>query len=131
MKKIKGKAKLSLASASLRKASLITKIIFILFTTANDSPNLVHRHLMTSSDLEERNRIENNTWLLVDMEFLFYRVKHSKRNSISTSSYLLYCLSDINTIALYWEEKPTSLMNENKRIDNSRITIVKCVGADS
>ena len=37
----------------------------------------------------------------------------------------------INTIALYWEEKPTSLMNENKWIDNPRITIVKCVGADS
>ena len=37
----------------------------------------------------------------------------------------------INTIALYWEEKPTSLMNENKWIDNPQITIVKCVGADS
>ena len=49
---------------------------------------------------------QNNTWLLVDMEFLFscstrhltsllplivsYRVKHSKRNSISTCAHLLF-----------------------------------------
>ena len=49
---------------------------------------------------------QNNTWLLVDMEFLFscstrhptrslrslesYRVKHSKRNSISTRAYVLF-----------------------------------------
>ena len=62
-------------------------------TTANDSPNLAHRHLMMSSDLEKRNHIENNAWLPVDMEFLFYRVKDSKRNSISTSHHVLYCLS--------------------------------------
>ena len=37
----------------------------------------------------------------------------------------------INTIALYWQEKPASLMNENKLIDNPQITIVKCVGANS
>ena len=35
------------------------------------------------------------------------RVKHS--NTI---------VEHLNTIALYWQEKPTSLMNENKRIDN-------------
>ena len=49
---------------------------------------------------------QNNTWLLVDMEFLFscstrhltrslrslvsYRVKHSKRNSISTRAHVLF-----------------------------------------
>ena len=38
-------------------------------------------------------------------------------------SYFVYY---INTISLYWEEKPTSLMNENKWIDNPRITIVEC-----
>ena len=52
--------------------------------------------------------IENNTWLLVDMEFLFssstrhltrslrslvsYRVKHSKRNSISTRARVLFSM---------------------------------------
>ena len=35
----------------------------------------------------------------------------------------------VNTIAFYWQEKSTLLMNENKRIDNPRIQIVKCVGA--
>ena len=35
----------------------------------------------------------------------------------------------VNTIAFYWQEKSTLLMNENKRIDNSRIQIVKSVGA--
>ena len=44
---------------------------------------------------------------------------------------IYYFVYHINTIALYWEEKPTSLMNENKWIDNPRITIVECVGADS
>ena len=44
---------------------------------------------------------------------------------------LYYFVYHINTIALYWKEKPTSLMNENKWIDNPKITIVECVGADS
>ena len=47
---------------------------------------------------------QHNTWLLVDMEFLFScstrhltrelsnRVKHSKRNSISTSAHVLYSI---------------------------------------
>ena len=51
---------------------------------------------------------QNNTWLLVDMEFLFscstrhltrslrslvsYRVKHSKRNSLSTRAHLLFSI---------------------------------------
>ena len=39
-------------------------------------------------------------------------IKHEKRNSISTSNHVLFCYH-INTIALYWEEKPTSLINEN------------------
>ena len=59
------------------------------------------------------------------------RVEHEKRNSIlylqETMYYFVY---HINTIALFWEEKPTSLMNENKCIDNPRITIVERVGAD-
>ena len=30
----------------------------------------------------------------------------------------------INTTALYWEEKLTSLVNENKRVDNPQVTRV-------
>ena len=40
-----------------------------------------------------------------------------------------YFVYHVNTIAFYWQEKSTLLMNENKRIDNPRIQIVKCVGA--
>ena len=42
---------------------------------------------------------------------------------------MYYIVYYINTIALYRQEKPTSLMNENKRISHPRIQIVKCVGA--
>ena len=44
---------------------------------------------------------------------------------------MYYFVYHINTIALSWEEKPTSLLNENKWIDNPRITVVECVGANS
>ena len=44
---------------------------------------------------------------------------------------MYYFVCHINTIALYWQEKPTSPMNENKWIDNPQIIIVKCVGANS
>ena len=40
-----------------------------------------------------------------------------------------YFVYHVNTIAFYWQEKSTLLMNENKRIDNPRIQIVKSVGA--
>ena len=54
LKKIKGKAKLSLASASLLGAlALMTKIILLIFTTANDSPHLSYQLLMTFSGLEK------------------------------------------------------------------------------
>ena len=33
-------------------------------------------------------------------------------------------------MALYSQEAPTSLMYENKWIDNSQITIMECVGAN-
>ena len=69
---------------------------------------------------------------------LFNSIAHSwavKLNMSRKIPYLqatmYYFVYHINTIALYWEEKPNSLMNENKRIDNPRITIVECVGADS
>ena len=55
---------------------------------------------------------QNNTWLLVGMKFLFscstrhltrslrslvsYRVKHSKRNSISTRAHVLFSLYHVN-----------------------------------
>ena len=54
---------------------------------------------------------QNNTWLLVDMEFLFscsthhltrslrsivsYRVKRSKRNSISTRAHVLFSINEV------------------------------------
>ena len=44
---------------------------------------------------------------------------------------MCYFVYHRNTIALYWEEKPISFLNEYKRIDNPRITIVECVGANS
>ena len=42
---------------------------------------------------------------------------------------LYYFVYHTNTVALYWQEKSTLLMIENKRIDNPRIKIVKCVSA--
>ena len=54
-------------------------------------------------------------------------------NSIRVIPYLqattYYFVYHINAIALYWEEKPTSFMHENKWPDNPRITIIECVGA--
>ena len=44
---------------------------------------------------------------------------------------IYYFVYRINTIAYYWEGKPTSLMNENKWIDNPGIAIVECVGGNS
>ena len=44
---------------------------------------------------------------------------------------MYYFVYQISTIALYWEEKPTSFMNENKWVDNPWITIVECVSANS
>ena len=41
---------------------------------------------------------------------------------------MYYFVYHVNTIVLYWQEKSTLLVNENKRIDNPRIKIVKCVG---
>ena len=56
------------------------------------------------------------------------RVEHSKRNFISTSNHVFF-VCDINTKDLYWQENSTLLMNENKRIDNPWIRVVKCVDA--
>ena len=59
-------------------------------------------------------------------------VELNTRREISCLQATMYYFVDhINTIALYWQEKPTSSMNENKWIDNPKITIVECVGADS
>ena len=41
---------------------------------------------------------------------------------------MYYFVSHRNTIALYWREKPTLSMNENKEIDNSPIKIAQWVG---
>ena len=48
------------------------------------------------------------------------RVEHEKRNSISTSNNVLFCLSyKLNGPLM--EDKPTSSINENKWIDNPRM----------
>ena len=63
------------------------------------------------------------------MEFLFELNTGRKIPYLQATMY--YFGYHINTIALYWEEKPTSLINENKESTTLRITIVECVGADS
>ena len=52
-----------------------------------------------------------------------YRVEYKKRNSISTGSYVLFCLSYQHN-SKQWQEKPTSLMEKIKES-----TIAQCVGA--
>ena len=65
------------------------------------------------------------------MEFLFEcstRVEETgneKKNSISTSNHVLFVFH-VNTI--HSQDKLPLLMNENERIDNTGIKIVKCVG---
>ena len=72
--------------------------------------------------------MEINTWARVDMKFLFeLNTRIEIPYQQATMYYFVY---HINTVALYWEEKPTSLMNENKWIDNPRVTIVGCVSAN-
>ena len=56
---------------------------------------------------------------------------NTRREILYLQATMHYFVYHINTIALYWEEKPTLLMSENKLIDNIRITIVEYVGANS
>ena len=70
-----------------------------------------------------RDIIQNQERLCTSGQF-----EHNKRNFISTSNHLFF-VYHINTKALYWQEKSTLLMNENKRIDNPWIRVVKCVDA--
>ena len=59
---------------------------------------------------------ENNTWARVDMESLF---ELNTRKGIPCLEATMYdFIYHINTIALQWQEKPPSLINEIKRIDN-------------
>ena len=54
------------------------------------------------------------------------------REILHLQATMYYFVYHMNTIALYWEEKPTSLMNENRWIGNPWITgIVECVGTKS
>ena len=55
---------------------------------------------------------ENNTWARVDMEFLFEL--NTRRKIPHLQAIMYYFVYHINTVTLYWEEKPTSLINENK-----------------
>ena len=41
---------------------------------------------------------------------------------------MYYFVYHINTIALYWQEKPTLFMTENKGMDNAPIKIAQWVG---
>ena len=54
-----------------------------------------------------------------------------KREISYLQANMYYFVYHITTIALYWQEKSTLLMNENKRIDNPWIRIVKCVGVEA
>ena len=77
---------------------------------------------------------QNNTWLLVDMEFLFscstrhltrslrslvrYRVKHAKRNSTSTRAHVLLSLYIISSVMhTFWSVLTYDLL-EDRRIDD-------------
>ena len=59
---------------------------------------------------------------------VFYSIARVELNTRREIPYLqatmYYFVYHINTIALYWEEKPTSLMNENKLIDNPLVAII-------
>ena len=75
---------------------------------------------------------QNNTWLLVDMEFLFscstrhltrslrslvsYRVKHSKGNSISTRAHVLFSISQSG-----WIKKNNVERSETSRLNSTGI----------
>ena len=55
-------------------------------------------------------------------------VKLNTRTEIAyLQATMYYFVYHINTIALYSEDKPTSLMNENKWINNPQITIIECI----
>ena len=57
---------------------------------------------------------------------------NTRREILHLRATMYYFVYHMNTIALYWEEKPTSLMNENRWIGNPWITgIVECVGTKS
>ena len=57
-------------------------------------------------------------------------VELNTRREISYLQETMYnFVHHINTIAFFWLEESTLLMNENKRIDNPQIKIGKCLGA--
>ena len=49
---------------------------------------------------------------------------NTKRDILYQRATMYYFVYHINTTALYWQEKPTLLMGENKVMDNFRIKIV-------
>ena len=74
--------------------------------------------------IKYRSKIPNDKWKAM----LGYLTRREIPYLQATMYYFVYHL---NMIALYLQEKPTSLMNDNKWIDNPWITILECVGADS
>ena len=81
-----------------------TKYIYIMFSNCNVFWKWVYFYT------------ENNTWARVDMESLF---ELNTRKGIPCLEATMYdFIYHINTIALQWQEKPPSLINEIKRIDN-------------
>ena len=93
-------------SAPTHSTIVIRGCRFIYFHSLMKSAFLPSKGLLCLYDKQ------NNTWSLVDMEFLFscstrhltrslrslvsYRVKHSKRNSVSTRAHVLFSIYHIN-----------------------------------
>ena len=64
-----------------------------------------------------------NLWQIFTSEMSSWTQK--KRNSISTSNHVLFCLIHINMIALYWRKKLTFTTNGNKKIQCIKSTCGK------
>ena len=66
------------------------------------------------------------------MEFLFERSTrqlNTRREILYLQATMYYFVYLIKTVALYWQEESTFLMNDNKRINNPQIKIGQCVSA--
>ena len=105
--------------------------------TGAGNPRFHHKKTVLSE-------IENNTWVCIDMKFLYacltwelkyecskrarYQFEHKKRNFISTSNHVLLCLSYKQNSPITEKKSQLFLINENKRIDNPQMKILKCIG---
>ena len=77
-------------------------------------------------------------WSMINREYymgarrygISLRVEHEKRNSISTSNHVLFCLSYKHNSPFLGRKSDLTDECKKKGIGNPRITIVECVGAD-